>query len=73
MDSHLKAVAEDLMSHIEALLIHPDIIPMAVLWEFDDCFNDPLGHIIITESNKSRPKMALALRHYTGKPIVMDA
>ena len=69
MDSHLKAVAEDLMSRIEAPLIRPDVIPMAVLWEFDDCFNDPLGHIIITESNKSRPKMALALRHYTGKPI----
>ena len=69
MDSHLKAIAEDLMSHIEVLLIRPDIIPMAVLWEFNDCFNDPLGHIIITESNKSQPKMALALCHYTSKPI----
>ena len=71
MDSHLKAIAEDLMSRIEVLLIHPDVIPMAVLWEFNDCFNDPLGHVIITESNKSRPKMALALCHYTSKPISM--
>ena len=71
MDSHLKAIAEDLMSCIEAPLICPDVIPMAVLWEFNDCFNDLLGHIIITESNKSQPKMALNLCHYTSKPISM--
>ena len=69
VDPCLKALGEELMLLVEAPDIRPDLIPRAVLWEFRDCLNDPLGEIIVTEANRSRPRMSLALRHYTGQII----
>jgi hypothetical protein len=61
-DSHLKTdpqaqanaqLFEELMSHVELLLIHPHFVPEAMLWDNDDCENDSLGEIILMAANKS--------------------
>jgi hypothetical protein len=51
-DSQLKAdlqskanaqLIEELLSRVEPLLMCPDFISEAVLWDYEDCANDPAG------------------------------
>ncbi|KAF8263928.1 hypothetical protein EI94DRAFT_1595124 [Lactarius quietus] len=48
---------------MEPLPVRPECLPVSVLWVYEDCKNDPSGEIIITEANKRRPKLSLAICH----------
>jgi hypothetical protein len=52
---------EDILGRVEAPSMHPQVLPMSVLWYYDDCDKDPSG-VIITEANKHRPRMNIAIR-----------
>jgi hypothetical protein len=56
-----------LLQHVEPLPLHPHFLPIGVLWDYKDCASDP--EVIITEFNKHRPRMALAIRRPDGKKI----
>ncbi|KAI9447547.1 hypothetical protein H4582DRAFT_2051286 [Lactarius indigo] len=49
---------ENLLEGVEAPVMRPHFLPKTILWDFEDC-----------ETNKSRPKMSLALRHPNGTKI----
>lgn len=60
-----KAAIERLMELVEPPPLRPDL-PKSVLWDFEDCLAEG---IIITEANRRRPKMHLAIRRGDGTNI----
>ncbi|KAF8257122.1 hypothetical protein EI94DRAFT_1818942 [Lactarius quietus] len=65
----VQRAVDDLLSHAEAPLMRPDYLPMSVLWDYEDCLNDPLGEAIIMEANKSRLQMSLTICRPNGGKI----
>ena len=60
-----KAV-RDLLESVEASPIRPHFLPSSILWTYGDCEKDM---VICTQSNKSRPRMLLAIRNPDGTPV----
>lgn len=57
----------DLMELVEPPPIRPRYVKKEVLWELDDCY-ELMGEVV-TEANKRRPKMNLAIRDDDGNPV----
>jgi hypothetical protein len=58
---------EALLQRVEPPPLRPCFLPIEVLWHYEDCASDP--EVIVTEFNKRRPRMALAIRRPDGKKI----
>jgi hypothetical protein len=67
-DFAIDEAIENLLQSVEAPSVRPRILPLSVLWHYEDCENDSEG-IIITEHNKRRPRMTLALRRPDGTKL----
>ena len=63
-------VINDLMEMVEPQPIHPRNVKKAVLWDLDDCYK--LMGEVVTEANKRRPKMSLAIRDSDGNPVSIN-
>ena len=46
--------------------MRPRHLPVEVLWYYDDCLTDKKYGRILTESNKSRPRMSIVIRQANG-------
>lgn len=46
--------------------MRPSYLPVDVLWYYDDCLTDRKYGTILTESNKSRPRMSIIIRQANG-------
>ncbi|KAI9441585.1 hypothetical protein H4582DRAFT_2073751 [Lactarius indigo] len=60
---------EDLLESVEPPPMRPEFLPKTVLWDFKDCETDKSQGDIITDKNKSRPKLSLAIRRPNGTKI----
>jgi hypothetical protein len=65
----LDKLIEDVLASPKAPLMRPHFLPKSVLWDYEDCSEDTLEGVILTDINKSRPRMKLALRHPDGTKI----
>jgi hypothetical protein len=54
---------------VEAPSKRPSYLPETVLWYYEDCQRDTSAGPIVTEANKRRPKMQLAIRRGDGSII----
>ncbi|KAH9041278.1 hypothetical protein EDB85DRAFT_2139949 [Lactarius pseudohatsudake] len=68
VDMVIDKAIEDVLESVEAPLTRPRCLPDSVLWDFKDLKSQP-GLAIVTEANKSRPKIQLALRRPTGDTL----
>ncbi|KAF8262065.1 hypothetical protein EI94DRAFT_1809356 [Lactarius quietus] len=50
------------LDHVEAPSQRPSLFPTLVLWYYEDCQTDTLAGTIVTDANKRRLKMHLAIR-----------
>ncbi|KAH9047750.1 hypothetical protein EDB84DRAFT_1614692 [Lactarius hengduanensis] len=69
VDMVIDKAIEDVLESVEAPLTRPRCLPDSVLWDFKDLKSQP-GLAIVTEANKSRPKIQLALRHIIVKKLL---
>ena len=69
MDPARRKEIDDLLNRVEAPSVRPPCVPPTVMWYFEDCATDKKYGNILTEANRSRPKMALALRDENGNKI----
>ncbi|KAH8977391.1 hypothetical protein EDB92DRAFT_2119960 [Lactarius akahatsu] len=60
---------EDLLERVEPPPLRPDFLPTTVLWDFDDCYTDKTLGDILTDNNKCRPRLSLAIRRPNGSKI----
>ncbi|KAI9441845.1 hypothetical protein H4582DRAFT_2074012 [Lactarius indigo] len=60
---------EDLLESVEPPPMRPEFLPKTVLWDFEDCETNKSQGDIITDKNKSRPKLSLAIRRPNGTKI----
>ncbi|KAH9008186.1 hypothetical protein EDB83DRAFT_2323319 [Lactarius deliciosus] len=60
---------EDLLERVEPPPLRPDFLPTTVLWDFDDCYTDKTLGDILTDDNKCRPRLSLAIRRPDGSKI----
>lgn len=58
-----------LLGLVEAPSVRPACVNPSVLWHYEDCFTDKTLGDIVTEANKHRPKMHLALRREDGSAL----
>ncbi|KAF8264808.1 hypothetical protein EI94DRAFT_1805298 [Lactarius quietus] len=58
-----------LLDHVEAPSQWPSYLPASVLWHYEDCQTDTSAGTIVTDANKHRPKMHLAIRRGDGSII----
>jgi hypothetical protein len=65
----LESGIKKLLACVEPLPIHPDCLPVSILWDYDDCENDPSGETIITEANKHQLKLSITIHHPDGQKI----
>jgi hypothetical protein len=68
LDFAIDEAIENLLQSMEAPSMRPRFLPVSVLWHYEDCENDSEG-VIITEHNKRRPRMTLALRRPDGTKL----
>ncbi|KAH9020748.1 hypothetical protein EDB85DRAFT_2152869 [Lactarius pseudohatsudake] len=59
----------NILDGVEVPYERPEFLPITVLWDFDDCKTDKTQGDIITNKNKSRPRMGIALRRPNGKVV----
>ncbi|KAF8258753.1 hypothetical protein EI94DRAFT_1814655 [Lactarius quietus] len=57
------------LHNVESLPIRLDFLPASILWYYEDCEKDKSGGDILTEANKHRPKINLAIRCPDGTII----
>ncbi|KAH9029176.1 hypothetical protein EDB85DRAFT_2147493 [Lactarius pseudohatsudake] len=60
----------NILDGVEVPYERPEFLPITVLWDFDDCKTDKTQGDIITNKNKSRPRMGIALRRPNGKKLI---
>ncbi|KAH8985730.1 hypothetical protein EDB86DRAFT_3083313 [Lactarius hatsudake] len=60
---------EDLLERVEPPPLRPDFLLTTVLWDFDDCYTDKTLGDILTDNNKCRPRLSLAIRRPNGSKI----
>ncbi|KAF8267516.1 hypothetical protein EI94DRAFT_1801601 [Lactarius quietus] len=58
-----------LLERVEAPSVWPSCLPQSVLWNYEDCLTDKSAGDIVTELNKHRPKMQLAIHCGDGSII----
>ncbi|KAF8268369.1 hypothetical protein EI94DRAFT_1785947 [Lactarius quietus] len=58
-----------LLDRVEAPSQRPSYLPASVLWHYEDCQTDTSAGTIVTDANKCRPKMHLAIRRGDGSII----
>jgi hypothetical protein len=68
LDFAIDEAIENLLQSVEAPSMRPRFLLVSVLWHYEDCENDSEG-VIITEHNKQRPRMTLALRRPDGTKL----
>jgi hypothetical protein len=68
-DLAVDKLIEDILTGLKSLHSHPPYLPITVLWDYGDCEKDTSEGAIITKSNKSRPRMQLAICHPDGTKV----
>ena len=58
-----------LLESVYAPSVRPWFLWPSVLWDYEDCEKDTTEGIIVTESNKRRPRMKLAIRRPDGSKV----
>ena len=61
---------ESLLQRVEPPVMCPHLLPVEVLWDLRDCSHDPDG--VVTESNKHRPRMSLAICEANSRKISLE-
>lgn len=72
LDHKTQQAMEALLQCVEAPSLRPSYIEKDVLWYFDDCATDTKYGNIITEANRSRPRMSIAIRRADGVKVSTD-
>lgn len=60
---------QQLLESVEPPPVRPQVLPQTVLWDYEDCESDRSEGVIVTEANKRRPRMNLAIRRPDGKKV----
>jgi hypothetical protein len=69
LDPATEQLMEALMELVEPPPTRPSYVLKSILWDFEDCLN-PAEGIIVTEANRRRPRMVLAIRCIDGRLIL---
>lgn len=69
LDISMDAATQDLLDRVEPPPLRPPFLPHSVLWEYEDCKTDTSEGVVVTEANRHRPRMSLAIRRPDGKKV----
>ena len=60
---------DNLLERVEPPSMRPRFLPISVLWDYKDCEKDTSQGVILTASNKYRPRMSHAVRRQDGTMV----
>lgn len=69
IDPATQLAIDKLLCSVEGPSVRPPFLPPTVMWYFEDCATDKTYGDILTEANKSRPRMGIAIRRENGTSI----